>query len=256
MLRDAEFGPVRLRAFGSYSFQVTQAGEFLTKIVGTDGHFTIDEIESQLRDLVTSRFADALGELKVPALDLAAHYNELGDDLLAKMQPEFADYGLEVTKLLIENISLPEEVEKALDKRTSMGVIGNLGAYTQFQSANAIEAAAKSGGGGGGASEGLGLGMGFAMAQQMANAMSGQGQQQGGQQGAPPPLPQGAQYFVAINGQQSGPHGLDALRQHAAGGTLTRETLVWKQGMSAWTPAGQVDELSQLFGSVPPPLPG
>ncbi|HEY0094417.1 MAG TPA: SPFH domain-containing protein [Archangium sp.] len=139
MMRDADFGPVRLRAFGSYSIKVSEPGKLIAEIVGTNGHFTVDEIADQLRDMVTSRFTDALGEAKVPALDLAANYDEIGDRLIARMQPEFAAYGLELTKLLVENISLPEEVEKMLDRRTSMGVLGDLNAYTQFQTAQAIE---------------------------------------------------------------------------------------------------------------------
>jgi hypothetical protein len=145
-------------------------------------------------------------------------------------------------------------VEKALDKRTSMGVIGNLNAYTQFQAANAIEAAA-SNPGGSAAADGMGMGMGFAMAQQMANALN-QNASGGGGHAAPPPLPGQAQFFAAIDGKQAGPFGVDALRGHAAGGQLTRDTLVWKQGMSAWTRAGDVPELEPVFGHVPPPLPG
>lgn len=251
MMRDADFGPVRLRAFGSYSIKVVEPGKLIAEIVGTDGHFTVDEIADQLRDMVTSRFTDALGEAKIPALDLASNYDEIGDRLIARMQPEFSAYGLELTKLLVENISLPEEVEKMLDRRTSMGVLGDLNAYTQFQTANAIEKAA--GNPGGAASEGMGMGMGFAMANRMANSMGGA--PAGAPAGGPPPLPAQSAYFVAVSGAQTGPHGLDALRQQAATGTLTRESLVWMQGMPAWTPAAQVPELAALFAASPPPLP-
>ena len=247
MMRDADFGPVRLRAFGSYSIKAADPGRLIAEIVGTDGHFTVDEISDQLRDMVTSRFADALGEAKIPALDLASNYDEIGDRLIARMQPEFSAYGLELTKLLVENISLPEEVEKVLDRRTSMGVLGDLDAYTKFQTAQAIEKAA--GNPGGAASEGMAMGMGFAMANRMAGSMGG------APAGAPPPLPAQTAFFVAVNGAQTGPHGLDVLRQQAASGSLTRESLVWMQGMPAWTPAAQVPELAALFASSPPPLP-
>jgi membrane protease subunit (stomatin/prohibitin family) len=253
MLRDPEFGPVRLRAFGTYAVRVSEPAKFIAQIVGTNGVFTTDGISDQIRNFVVSRFTEALGEGKIPALDLAANFSELGSAVRTVIGPEVAEYGLEVTTFLVENISLPEEVEKALDKRTSMGVIGNLNAYTQFQAANAIEAAAKNPGGSA-AADGMGMGMGFAMAQQMANAL-GQNQQQAPQHGAPPPLPGQAQFFAAIDGKQAGPFGLDALKGHAAGGQLTRETLVWKQGMPAWTPAGQVPELEPVFGAMPPPLP-
>lgn len=254
MLRDPEFGPVRLRAFGTYAVKLAEPAKFIAQIVGTNGVFTTDGISDQVRNFIVSRFTEALGEGKIPALDLAANFSELGAAVKAVIAPEVAEYGLEVPTFLVENISLPEEVEKALDRRTSMGVIGNLNAYTQFQAANAIEAAAKNPGGSA-AADGMGMGMGFAMAQQMANAL-GQNAQAAGGHGAPPPLPAQAQFFAAFDGQQAGPFGLDALRGHAAGGQLTRDTLVWKQGMAAWTRAGDVAELEPVFGHVPPPLPG
>ena len=252
MLRDPEFGPVRLRAFGTYVVRVVEPAKFIAQIVGTNGVFTTGDVDEQLRSLVTSRFIDALGEAKIPMLDLASRYDEIGALIRGKMVPDFGEWGLELTQFVIENIALPEEVEKALDKRSSMGVIGDLGAYTQFQTAESIPLAAQNPGGTAGA--GMGMGMGFAMAQQMANAM-GQGAAQPQAAPGPPPLPQQSSYFVALNGQQSGPHAVDALRQQAGSGALTRETLVWKQGMAAWAPAGQVDELAPLFAAVPPPLP-
>lgn len=250
MMRDAEFGPIRLRAFGTYTYRVSQPAKFLTEVVGTNGLFHVGDIGDQLRNLVVSRFTDLLGQGKIPALDLAGNYAELGARLTQQISPDFAQYGLEVTQIVVENVSLPEEVERALDKRTSMGVVGNLNSYTQFQAAQALDAAARNPGGA--AAQGMGIGAGFAMANQMAGAFN----QQGGGGAAPPPLPQqGPAFFVALDGQQSGPHGMDALRQHAQGGKLTRDTLVWREGMGTWTPAGQVAELSGLFGATPPPLP-
>ena len=143
MLRDAEFGPVRLRAFGSYAFRVADAGAFVKEISGSTPDLVADEVTGQLRDILVSRFADALGEAKVPVLDLAAKYNEMGEFLRGIIQQDFKEYGIEITKFLIENISLPPAVEEALDKRTQMGVLGDLNRYTQFQAANAIGDAAK-----------------------------------------------------------------------------------------------------------------
>jgi len=251
-LRDAEFGPVRLRAFGTYVIKVSNPGTFIKEIVGTDGHFTTDEITDQLRNLIISRFADIIGESKIPVLDMAANYDELGGFVTGKIKDDFANYGLDVTKMLVENISLPEAVEQALDKRSSMGVIGNLDQYTKFQTANAMEEAAKNPGGM--AAGGMGMGMGFAMANQMGQSMTSQPQQHP-PAATPPPLPQTPQFHVAIDGQQSGPLDMPALRQHIQSGKLTRETLVWRQGMTGWTAAGQVEELANLFGAVPPPLP-
>jgi membrane protease subunit (stomatin/prohibitin family) len=250
-LRDAEFGPVRLRAFGTYVIKVTDPGKFIQEIVGTDGHFTTDEITDQLRNLIVARFADIVGESKIPVLDMAANYDELGQFVTNKISADFANYGLDVTKMLVENISLPEAVEKALDQRSSMGVIGDLHKYTQFQAANAMEEAAKNPGGT--AAGGMGMGMGFAMANQMGQAMNVPAQQP--QAAAPPPLPQTSQYHIAINGQQSGPFDLAALKQYVQNGQLTRDTLVWSQGMANWQAAGEVAELTSLFGAVPPPLP-
>lgn len=251
MLRDAEFGPVRLRAFGTYETRVNEAGTFLKQIVGTDARFTTDEIVDQLRNLIVSRFADIVGEAKIPVLDLAANYEELGNFLTAKIRPDFEGYGLELTKLLVENVSLPEEVEKILDKRTSMGVIGNLAAYTQFQTAEALEAAAKNPSGMAGG--GMAMGAGFAMANQMGQTMA-QGAQAVGP-ATPPPLPAAVQYFAAINGQQAGPFDLGAFQQRVGTGEITRDTLVWKQGLGDWVRAGDVAELAKVFAAVPPPMP-
>lgn len=263
MLRDAEFGPVRLRAFGSYAFRVKDAGMFLKEVAATNPEFTTDEINEQLRNLAVSRGMDAIAEAKVPVLDLAAKYDEVSALITEKIRPEFNELGLDLTKFLIENISLPEEVEAALDKRSSMGIIGNLGAYAQFQAANAIGDAAKNPGAGGLAGAGLGLGVGAAMAGQMGNVFQ-QTQFQGNAPannnagagaGAPPPVPGTVQIFLALNGKQEGPYNIDELRQLAAAGTLNAQTLVWKAGMAAWGAASTLPEVASLLGSMPPPLP-
>lgn len=259
MLRDPEFGPIRVRAFGTYAIKVSDPATFLREIVGTDGNFSTDEITGQLRNMIVSRFTDALGESKIPVLDMASNYDEFGDLIRNKIDPEFGEYGLTISKFLVENISLPPNVEEALDKRSSMGIIGNLNQYAQFQAANAMEKAAENPGGGG---EGMSMGMGMAMANQMANMMNPQNQNQnqnqntgGGSGAVPPPLPNAVEFFVAEGGQQTGPFGLPQLGEMIKQGKLTKESLVWKQGMAAWTAAGEVQEFSNLFGAVPPPLP-
>lgn len=248
MLRDAEFGPVRLRAFGTYCVQVEDPARLLRQIVGTDSHFTTDEVTDQLRNLIITRFTDLLGESRIPVLDLAANYDELSKFVAARIAPEFESYGVQVTTLLVENISLPPAVEEALDKRTQMGVIGNLSAYTQFQTAEAMRDAAANPGGM--AAGGMGMGMGFAMANQMGQSMAA-----GQNAGSPPPIPQADQFFVAVNGQQTGPFDMETLRQQAAGGQLRPDSLVWKQGMAHWSQAQSVQELAGLFGPTPPPIP-
>src|SRR4030042_2105180 len=144
------------------------------EIVGTDGHFTVDEVVNQLRDLIVSRLPDILGQSKIPVLDLAANYGELSKFLAQRIGPEFENYGLELTKLLVEHISLPPAVEEALDKRTSMGIVGNLAAYTQFNIANYIPDAAKNPGGL--AAAGARLGLGRAMAAPIGQALTEQKQ--------------------------------------------------------------------------------
>ena len=253
ILRDAEFGPVRLRAFGTYVMRVSDPAVLIRQIVGTDGRFTVDEIVNQLRNLIVSRFAEIVGQSKIPVLDMAANYSELGDFLTKRIALEFQSYGLELTKLLVENISLPPAVEEALDKRTSMGVVGNLAAYTQFNIANSIPDAAKNPGGL--AAAGAGLGMGMAMAAPIGQALSAQQPAAPSTSPTPPPIPGAAAYFMAIAGKQTGPFEIQSLGPEVSSGRLTRETLVWTQGMAQWTPAGQVPALAGLFANVPPPLP-
>ena len=251
-LRDPEFGPVRIRAFGTYAIKISDATNFIREIAGTDGHFTTDEITNQLRNLIVSRFADIMGESKIPVLDLAANYDELGDFVTKKIHDDFTKYGLNITKMLVENISLPEDVEKALDKHSSMGIIGDLKKYSQFQTANAMEDAAKNPGGM--AAGGMGMGMGFAMANQMGQSMTNQNNQQ--DTPTPPPVPQGAAFHVAVNGQQTGPFKIDQLKQKIQDGEIKKETLVWTKGMGQWAKAGTVPELTALFNALPPPIPG
>ena len=250
IVRDPEYGAVRLRAFGSYVVKVCDPAKFINEIVGTGGHFTIDEIAEQLRNLVVTRFSDLVAESGIPLLDLSARYDELSKNLSAKIAPEFSEYGLEVTKLLVENIALPPEVESALDKKSSMGIIGNLDNYLKFQSATAMEAAANNPGGE--ASAGIGMGIGFAMANQMGKAMAGQLETSAP---APPPLhSQTKQYYLGKEGKQTGPFDLNAITKRIANGEIARTTLLWSTGMETWQPAEQFAEFSQLFHS-PPPLP-
>ncbi|MCU0286772.1 MAG: SPFH domain-containing protein [Acidobacteria bacterium] len=256
MLRDPEFGPIRLRAFGNYAVRVKDPVKVIRAIAGTDGQFTTEEITEQLKNIIITRFSDSLAESKIPAIDMATQYNELSKMLQEKIMPEFEEYGLELSKFLVENISFPPEVEAAIDKRNSMGVIGNLQNYMQYQAANAMESAAKNPSGTAG--EGIGLGMGFAMATQMAGMFQQQQAQsaQHPQPGAmPPPIPGSAQYYAVVNGAQAGPFTMDALRQMVNQQTLTRDTFVWKQGMATWVKASELPELASLFTPPPPPGP-
>ncbi len=174
MLRDPELGAIRLRAFGIFSFKVNDPAVFMKEIVGTDGHFTTEKINGQLKGLTISGFSDLLAESNIAAFDLASKYDELSAKAKAKLDLEFKSHGLSLSKFYVENISLPAEVEKMLDKRASMGVVGDLNRFTQFQTAKAIESAAENPGGVAGA--GVGIGAGVAMGQSMMGAMGNQAQ--------------------------------------------------------------------------------
>ncbi|CAL9359546.1 hypothetical protein SUDANB121_00646 [Nocardiopsis dassonvillei] len=261
MVRDPEFGPVRLRAYGGYSVRVVDPPRFIAELVGTDPQFRTEEVEGYLRQMVVSRLGSALATAArdVAVLDLAVHQHDLGQRMSAALTRDMASVGLEVPDFNVESITLPPEVEKALDKRSQMGVLGDLDQYTKFQTANAVGDAARTPGSGMG--EAMGMGLGLAAAQQMAQNMNPQaqpqqapGQPQAQPAAAPPPLPQ-AEWFVGVDGQQTGPFDVNALSQQVGGGRLTRDTLVWKAGMAQWTAAGQVPELAGLFANTPPPMP-
>jgi membrane protease subunit (stomatin/prohibitin family) len=247
MLRDPEFGPVRVRAYGTYAMQVTDPAVFLRQLIGTDPNFETYEIAGQLRNTIVARFVDAIGQAKIAVLDLAGNYDRISKMALEHIKTDLATMGLALTTFYIENISLPPEVEQALDKRTEMGVLGNMEQYTRYQTANAIPEAAKNPGGLAGL--GASLAVGAAMGSQMGAAFQPQGA------GTPPPLPGGASWFLALAGKQAGPFDLPMLARHVQDGSLTRTTLVWKQGLASWTPAESVAELQGLFANVPPPLP-
>ncbi|HEX9885636.1 MAG TPA: SPFH domain-containing protein [Longimicrobiales bacterium] len=260
MLRDPEFGPVRVRAFGSYAMRVGDPAAFIREIVGTDGHFTTDEITNQVRNVLVARFSDALAESGIPVLDMAANLDELGDKLDDRVKSDIEAYGLELRTLLVENISLPPAVEEALDKRTSMGVIGDMTKFTQYQAAEAIGDAAKNEGSGGLAAGGLAAGLGIAMGGQMGQALApqqgaGTAAPGGGAPAGPPPLPGPPSFYAGIDGNQEGPFDSGALKAQIGGGRITRDTLVWCEGMSEWAPAGQVEAVAKLFPAAPPPLP-
>jgi membrane protease subunit (stomatin/prohibitin family) len=263
MYRDPEFGPVRLRAFGNYAFKVTDPGTFLKELVATDPSFELYEISAQFRNVIVSRFVDALGSSRIPMLDLAGNYEKVSKIALERIAPELAKMGVSLTQFFVENISLPPEVEEALDKRSKMAVLGNLDQYTKLQTAEAIPTAAANPGGFAGI--GAGLGAGIAVGQQMGGAFAGAvgapgvvtpGNTTSPASAGPPPLPTAVAFHAAIDGAAAGPFDMAALAAHVRNGKLTRSTLVWKNGMAGWAAAETIPELQSLFASVPPPLPG
>jgi membrane protease subunit (stomatin/prohibitin family) len=169
MLRDPEFGPVRVRAFGIFSIRVGDAAKFLRSVAGTDGSFEVDEIIGQLKRTLVSRFTTALGQARIPVLDLAGNYDDLAQKLAPTLQADLQDLGLVIAKFLIENISLPPNVEKVLDQRSEMGILGNMQNFAAYQMAKSIPDAARAPNSLAGA--GMGLAAGWAMGGQMAGAM-------------------------------------------------------------------------------------
>ena len=258
-VRDKEFGMVRLRAFGTYAMQVVDGAKLLRQLVGTDSNFTTDEISEFLKQNIVSQLGTALANSGVPMLDLASNQQSIGDGLATTLTTSFADMGVTIPKFVIQNISLPPEVSAMLDKRTEMGVLGNLDEFTKFQAASAItEAASNPGGGIAGA--GVGLGVGAVLGQQMAGALAPQAAAAPAAAApaaaGPPPLPGApAPFFLGINGQQVGPVNVADMPARIASGELTPDTLIWQQGMAAWTRAADVPAVAPVFGAAPPPLP-
>lgn len=169
MMRDPDFGVLRIRAFGVYAFKVKDPVVFLKELFGTQGSFKTDQITGQLKSKIISMLSDILAASQIAALDFAVFYDELGQQGFDKLQDVFAGLGFELTSFSIENISLPKDVEAAMDKRTSMGVVGDIKKYAQYQAADAMRDAANNPGNST-ASTGLGMGAGLAMGQMFTNA--------------------------------------------------------------------------------------
>lgn len=249
-MRDSELGVVRVRAFGSYALRALDPRALLTELVGTDQTFEADEIHELMRSLINSCLAEVLTDAGLPALEMANAYPVLSDRLrLAVSERVDRAWGLDVPSLFITNISFPEEVEKALDARSSISALGDLGHYQRYQLGQSMPIAAQSGGGSG---DVLGIGMGLAM----ASGLTGNTQQPAAlPPGAatPPLLPPAPAFHLAIDGQSRGPYPLQQVAEALASGELTTETLVWAPGMERWARAREVPMLAAGIG--PPPLP-
>jgi membrane protease subunit (stomatin/prohibitin family) len=250
MCRDPEFGAVRLRAFGSYAMRVTDAGTFLKEVVGTDGEFTTDEVSGQIRNIVVQEVSKVLAGSGIPVLDMAANTGDLAKLVTEAIKPAIAAYGLSIPEFYIENISLPEEVEKMLDKRTSMGIVGDLGKFAQFSAAEAMTKAAENPGTAGAV---VGMAMGNMMVQ--GGPWGAAPQPAAAAPPPPPPPPAEVQWHVAANGQTTGPFGRAQLQGMIAAGTLTKASNVWAAGQEGWKAAAEVPEIAALFAQVPPPPP-
>ena len=196
MMRDADFGVVRLRAFGTYDFRIVDPPKFLKEVAGTDQNFRLDEFADTMRSRIVSVFTEALAKAGVPALDVASRYSELGEALLPIINPAMTSkYGIEVTSFILENVSVPPEVEQAIDKRSSMGVIGNLNDYVKYQMGHGM---GEGGEGAAAAAVPAQMAMGFGMAQEMMrNMQTGAPVVPGA--AVPPPLPAAGGDAVALD---------------------------------------------------------
>ncbi|MGI9390780.1 MAG: SPFH domain-containing protein [Boseongicola sp.] len=246
IIRDPEFGPTRVRAFGTYSVKVSDPGKFLVEIVGTDGEFTMDEISYQIRNIIVQAFSRTIATAGIPVLDMAANTQDLGRILAEAITETISAYGLELPELYIENISLPPAVEKALDERTSRGVVGSLDDHLRYKTAEAL------GHEGAGAGAAMGMGLGAGMGMQMAGQMAGPW---GARPVAPPPPPVEHVWHLAEGGETTGPYSKADLGKMAGDGGLSRESWVWTHGQDGWKRAEDVAELAQLFTVRPPPPP-
>jgi membrane protease subunit (stomatin/prohibitin family) len=180
-IRDREFGAIRLRGFGIFSYRIADPKTFYLKISGTRDVYHVAELDGQLRNTIIARMTDAFAQSNVPFLDMAANQALVGEKIIAVLKPVFADLGLGLDSFVVENLSLPDELQKMLDQRISMNMLGDMGRYTQFQVAQSIPIAAANEGGGA-AGIGVGLGAGMGMAQTMLGALRTSPE-------APPPAP-------------------------------------------------------------------
>jgi membrane protease subunit (stomatin/prohibitin family) len=247
MVRDPEFSMVRIRAFGTYEIRVIEPKLFMVEIVGTDGHFVVDEIDEQLKNLIVTNFATVLGKSRVPILDLVSNYDKFSKFITKNIAPQFREYGLELTKVLIENISLPESLERALDERATREIAGDLDDNIKYQVGNALKE------GRGSISDIIGMQVGFSFAKDVVENIDSSSVKS--KKDMPPPLPdrEVISYYVAINGESKGPFSSKEVDKMVADGDIKRDTLMWKKGLDSWVEAKKLIEES--FREVPPPLP-
>ncbi len=249
-LNDTRFGFIELRSFGSFTYRVTDGGKFIKEIAGTQDRYTTDEIGEQLKTMVVTKFTDAVGEGNIPVEKFAANLDELSKLGQEKINSDFTEYGLTITKFLVENVSMPDELKKEIFNYSRLGAI-DVNKLAQFNAANAIKDAANNQGLGG---AGIGMGVGMGMGNMVTNMMN-QNTPNQNQASMPPPPPPVLQYFVAVNGAQTGPFTMQQLQSMVITNQLTKQSIVWKQGMAGWLAAETQAELIALFGAVPPPMP-
>jgi len=242
--RDKEFGVVRIRAFGTYEIRITDPALFVKDIVGTGGDFSVNDISDQLRNIIVARFSNVVADSNIPLLDLASRYDQLSEYISQKLKKEFAKYGIELTKFLIENISVPKAVEEAIDKRTSMGVIGDLHKYLEFQGAESLTHEGGSNIASLGASMGVGMAMADKLSKRSANSFDVKGYI---------PEPFEKMYYYAKDAKPVGPFNIDEISELIEDKKIDSNTLIWSSGMESWKRANKFEELESLFNLLTPP---
>ena len=264
-VRDPEFGILETTARGHFSFHVIEPSKFVRSVVGTEGEFTKDEIRDRLRKKFVTEAISAIAESGKPFYDMAGQYDDLSEALKKRVEVAFFDqYGIALDDTSIQSIDLTERSAQKVEQRDQVMFNDNrMNMYERQARADAMVGMANNPGAGGMGSQAMGMGMGLAMANQMAQNFAGQpeGQPvaQPGAQAGPPPMGAGGPppiaFYAFVDGQQAGPMSGQQLGQMIQQGSVTPETQVWRQGMPAWAPAGQVPEVSSMFGAAPPPPP-
>lgn len=243
-IRDKEFGMVRLRAYGSYVTQIKQADVFLRKVVGTDGNLQVEEISDQLTSTITTYFSEVLAESNVSALDIATQYSEIAQTLKNKIASEFTHYGLSLEKVFIENINLPENVQKVLDDKTSLNILGDdLAKHTQLQAGKGLAE-------GGESSGAVGAGVGLALGQQIGQQI-GQPHSDNANKDTPPPPPK--IYYLMIVGERVGPLSEEQVYEKLLANEIQASTLIWRKGFAEWQAIKDTAEID--LTRLPPPPP-
>lgn len=250
-LSDERFGMIELRAFGTYAFRVVDAGKFIKEVAGIDSEYTTEEIAGQLRSIIATKFSAAAGSGGIPIELFASNLETLSEALTERLNADFDAYGLKITKFLVENVSMPEDLKREIFEYSRLNKL-DMQKLAQFKAAKSIEIAAANEGGIAGI--GAGIGVGNMMANTFSQATQQQSQGVSATATAPPPLTASAQYFVGVDGKQTGPFDIGQLQGMIASGALQRGTLVWKAGMAAWGAAESVSELSPFFSNMPPPM--
>lgn len=261
-LEDPVYGViVPVRAFGQYGIKIDSPRLFLESLVGNAASFSVDKIDSYFKGKMMSMFSNLLSDKMVKdnisVLTINSHLTEMSVFIQSEVDKEFKKYGLTLETFNVMSVNVPEDdpsyvkLKEAKDLAARIKITGK-DIYQMERSFNVMDTAAANEGGAGGM---MNMGVGLAAGMGIGNQMGAMAAQTINTQMAPPPLPQTANYYLAINGQQQGPYDTSAIASYIQGGQITRDTLAWRQGMPTWSPLGSMPEFANMFGACPPPIP-